>query len=696
MSPIRHRLSTYSEPVFTRRRSIAFAVALVMLVSACSGGSSDSTPSVDISVPTVEFGPGANADGALRPVPNGFGFANFTAASVPSNEFSPADVVTMFGDGPTVCASGSGESCTLTAEAMSWVQMVNDTRQSGHCEGFIVQSLDKFRTSATPVAAELSGSGDVIQGIIRGFATQFIPEARGESRAWRKTKTADIVAELVTSLKSGQPKYVLGVYGDLGGHAILPYAVEFSDAANARIQVYDSNWPGRNRFVSVNVESGEWSFSFDGPDPENDPNIWTGGNGGMDLSSLSSRTGGTCPFCGDGTTAAETMLTIRATSLDWKVETERGTVNATTTVDGVDVSQVRAGITGVYDYVVTVDPALVDTKARDALRVTLPPKSVMYTVTPAGVGRVAATTKSGAVDVSETSLSTTDGLEVRLAAGDEAVLASNADEATVKIGNEAVSGTAVVAGKTVEATTTDDDNSIALVPSAGSVTARPLVLTPTPASPTELSGSLTATRLPDAETRLLSNITPDAPYVLPVAVATTTTAATTTTVATTTGGGQGATGVTTTTRPRTTTTVSGSTTTTIGTTATTVSSTTTAAPTTTSTSTTVANQAPVISTFSCAGRSASTIDFTVVATDPNGDTMTITFTDLSGNVWTNPATRSASNVSGSSYEVFRDQYGTSDFQVRVNVSDGISTTTLTRTWDGDYISNPSCTVVSTP
>jgi hypothetical protein len=616
------------------------------VTAACSGGGGgDAVPTVEVSVPTVEFGPGANADGALRPVPNGFGFANFSAASVPSNEFTAADVVTMFGDGPTVCASGSGESCELTAEAMSWVQMVNDTRQSGHCEGFIVQSLDKFRTSATPMAAELSGSGDVIQGIIRGFATQFIPEARGESRAWRKKSTADVVAQLVTSLKSGAPNYVLGVYGELGGHAVLPYAVEFSDSANARIQVYDSNWPGRNRFVSVNVETGEWTFSFDGPNPEADTNAWTGGNGGMDLSSLESRTGGTCPFCGDGTTATDTMLTIRATSLDWQVETNRGTVTAETSIDGVDVTQVRAGITGVYDYVVSIDPSQVDTTKRDAIRVSLPPKSVMYTVTSAGVGRVAATNKAGEVSVSETRLSTTDGLEIRLAAGNEVVLAAEADEAEVEIGDDAVTGSAVIDGKTVDATTTDDDNAIALVPSGGTISPRPLVLTPAPDSPVELAGSVTATRLPNAEDRLLENITPDERYELPtVAVATTTTPApTTTTTPVTTDGGQTAAAVTTTTKPRATSTVGTTTTTTIGTTATTAAptttavTTTTAAPTTTGAPTTTTSPVNFTHEFRNTGTtngrvnscSAEILDLTVTgATTVNSVTLTVSGTTV--------------------------------------------------------------------
>ncbi|MFM9225014.1 MAG: hypothetical protein ACKOQ1_00025, partial [Actinomycetota bacterium] len=129
-------------------------------------------------------------------------------------------------------------------------------------------------------APDRSTSTDDVQGIIRAFATQFLPETRGESKAWRKMKTADDVAELVSSLKAGPPKYVLGVYGELGGHAVLPYAVEFADAANATIQVYDSNWPGRNRFVTATGARGHQCQSRDERDDTAQTATLGGGHGG--------------------------------------------------------------------------------------------------------------------------------------------------------------------------------------------------------------------------------------------------------------------------------------------------------------------------------------------------------------------------------------------------------------------------------
>ena len=690
-SPIRHRLLTYSESVFTRPRGstpsgrrhssvrmIALVAVASMLSAACSGGNGDAVPAVDVSVPSVTFGPSANADGALRPVPNGFAFPNFAAASMPDQQFAAADMVRMFGDGPTVCASGSGDTCTLTAEALSWAQMVNESRQSGHCEGFIVQSLDKFAGKQTPEAAQLDSTPDVVQGIIRGFATQFIPEARGESKAWRSKKTADIVAELVTSLKAGPPKYVLGVYGDLGGHAVLPYAVEFANESEATIQVYDSNWPGRNRFVTVNVATGDWSFSFDGPDPANDANAWTGGNGDMDLSSLTSRTNGTCPFCGDGTTTADTMLTIRASSLDWSVSTSRGTVNAQTRVDGVDVIPVRAGITGIVDYMISIDPALVETKKKDAITVSLPPQSVLYTVTPSGIGRAVAN-KKGSVALNETSLSTKDGVEVRIAADDAAMLV-RATTAVVTIRNDQISGEASIGDATTRATTSGAKNKIALIETAGKVREEKLVLSPTSDSPAELNGALTATRLPTSQSRLLANITADPSYVLPTTATTTSTAATTTTQSA--GAPQQAASVTTTTRPKAATTSPTTTQTTAAPSTETTTQQTTAttqSPATTSLATT--NTPPVISTFDCpSSQGVSQLKLQVIASDAESS-VTIAFEETEATKYFIDApTSSPDSVLPNNVYVFNGFMSPPKvITVKITVSDG--TTSVSQTKD---------------
>lgn len=675
-----------------KARSTALRAArvtlLVSLLVSCSGGGSADGPSVSVSVPQVDFGPASNVDGKLRPVPNGFAFPNFTAAAAPGNTFAGADLAAMFGDGPDVCASGTGDACSPTAEAASWAQMVNESRQSGHCEGFIVQSLSRFKGGQTPEAAQLPTSTEVVQGILRGFATQFIPETRAESKGWRKTKVRDVLAELVTTLRDGTPDYVLGVYGDAGGHAILPYAVEFASADAARIQVYDSNWPGRNRFVDVDIAAGTWTFSFQGPDPENDPAAWTGGDGDMDLSSLDKRVSGTCPFCGDGTTALETMLTIRASAPTWSIDTERGTVTPQSTVEGVDVSQTRAAINGVFEYVVLIDPATVPLTDKDSITLRLPPKSVAYALTPKGIARAATSGAKGTVGISEGSVSSTEGTTaLRLAAGDE-VIAADGLAAEITAGEGGVSGTARSgSGATVDASTTDDNRAILLTIDGDKPVTKPLEVTTKEDLPQELIGSVTATDLPPATERELANITPDPPYVLPV-VATTTTATVTSTAATTAGGSPA-----TTQKPTsgTTTTIGTTTvTTTAGTTATTNAPTTaapTTSPPTTAAPTTTTNSAPNVSSFTCSSMTASELNVTVVANDANGDSLTYSFLLQSNpGSWFNPNPQTVANEPGQPTK-FKLSGGWIDGAntFKVTVSDGTATGTRTSTFTLDMM-----------
>ena len=108
----------------TSRITAITAVVLAGIVSSCGGGGS-----VPLSAKAIDTG--------LTPKSNGFAFANFGAGAT-AEVFNASDLYTMFGD--RACASGKEENCSPTAQAAAWAQMVNDARQSGHCEGLVVQA----------------------------------------------------------------------------------------------------------------------------------------------------------------------------------------------------------------------------------------------------------------------------------------------------------------------------------------------------------------------------------------------------------------------------------------------------------------------------------------------------------------------------------------------------------------------------
>jgi hypothetical protein len=133
-----------------------------------------------------------------------------------------------------------------------------------------VQAASRFDSKATPVTESLTNAGDVTHGIIRAFATQFLPEVQDATKGWSKKSLVDIVNELSTSFVNKSVSYTMGLYTSSGGHAVMPYAIEFPKPDLAVVKVYDSNWPGMERYVIIDLAAKRWSFSFSGENPQED------------------------------------------------------------------------------------------------------------------------------------------------------------------------------------------------------------------------------------------------------------------------------------------------------------------------------------------------------------------------------------------------------------------------------------------
>ena len=307
-----------------RASRLAVAAVLVAGLVASCGGSETTSPLTAVA-----------ADSGIKPDENGFSFANFGSGAT-SEIFNSADLVTMFGGG--ACVDGIADPCTPTAQASAWARMVNESRASGHCEGLAVQAASRFSAKATPATESLTNTGDVTHGIIRAFATQFLPEVQDVTEEWAKKSLVDIVNELSTSFANKNVSYTMGLYTPTGGHAVLPYAIQFPSPDLAVIKVYDSNWPGMERYVVIDLAAQKWYFSFSGDNPQEDVCAWSGEAGDIDITPMSARTSATCPFCGDGTKVTKSVLLIRSTSLNWSVKTQNGTFSPSSTATVTDVA----------------------------------------------------------------------------------------------------------------------------------------------------------------------------------------------------------------------------------------------------------------------------------------------------------------------------------------------------------------------
>lgn len=306
---------------YCSRSSVVLSLVGALTLVSCGGSASIETDEVsvdEVSVDVVEevseevsIAPsGVPVATEMNPAVNGFAFANFGSGEY-EFEFGVPELVEMFGDGPEICSRGSGSTCSPTAEAAAFAQMVNQARAGGHCEGFSVVATTRFNSQVEPVSVALRDDDETIAALARGFATQFLPEVREDVTRWLGASLGEKVAVLEQSLADGTIDYALGVYTEYGGHSILPYAIEYPTPNTARIMVYDSNWPGMARWVDVDLSTETWSFSFGSANPATDSAPWTGPASMMDLTAMSAREG-SCPFCGDGTRIRSTSMLIRS------------------------------------------------------------------------------------------------------------------------------------------------------------------------------------------------------------------------------------------------------------------------------------------------------------------------------------------------------------------------------------------------
>ena len=263
-----------------RMRVRVAVVSLAALVfSACGGGAGGSGGG-------ASSGGGKAPDGAvatgLQTATDGWSFPNFPSSSYPDVNFDETDLVSMFGSDETICVGGVATPCKLTAEAAAWARMVNQARASGHCEGLVALASSRFNNKETPATVKLPSQDETLHAIMRTFATQFLPEVQESITKWVAASFEDKIDELKKSFAAGVLKYTLGMYTAGGGHALLPYAIEYPTPDTPRVMLYDSNWPGKNRYVDIDLKAKTWRFSFSGADPANDPDAWTGGPQDMD------------------------------------------------------------------------------------------------------------------------------------------------------------------------------------------------------------------------------------------------------------------------------------------------------------------------------------------------------------------------------------------------------------------------------
>jgi len=313
-------------------RAVGVTKALLVTVLLCASCGGSSPPPIEAAASVVAAEEASDSLG-FDVGRHGWAFGNYAASE--SGQFSVADAVTLFGDA-AVCVESEG-ACTPTPAAAEWIEMVASSMQYGVCEGMTVASVDRFLVGANPETALLALTSEVEHRLARLFATQFLDDVITATEQWRTRSVAAIVAELQASLVDpSAEQYTLGVYSKVGGHSVLPYAVDLDDQGRGVVYVYDPNWPGEQRYIEVDTQANRWRFSYFAADQSNDPEAWTGGSGLMDLTPLSVREAPFPePFKGSGT-GAKQLLAISSTTRNWTLTRAGGVLDGESAVPGRD------------------------------------------------------------------------------------------------------------------------------------------------------------------------------------------------------------------------------------------------------------------------------------------------------------------------------------------------------------------------
>jgi uncharacterized repeat protein (TIGR02543 family) len=396
------------------------ALLLVPTLSACSGQQASA----------------AAVATALQPSEDGFSFANFPSSSFPDVNFDEVDLVEMFGSGSGVCVDGISNPCVLTAEAAAWAQMINQARASGHCVGLAAIAALRFNEQSNPKTVQLAQDEGTIRVVSRAFATQFLPEVQQETSNWLAKNLDEKVQALEESFKKGSIDYTLGLYSPNGGHAVTPFAVEYPSKNVARVMVYDSNWPGRNRYVDIDMKKGTWTFSFSGEDPENDLEAWSGGAADLDISSVNFQNS-TCPFCGANVGTKNTMLVIRSESTDWAIGAGDGevTANGVTGNSGSEVLKIKgAAGSQTHDYVVNIPAQSKSSSVDSPIRMNFKGVASVYAVLPKGIASFKTSPNSSSpVVLSGGAISSADPNVTLTLASENLVASSSGSSSTLSI-----------------------------------------------------------------------------------------------------------------------------------------------------------------------------------------------------------------------------------------------------------------------
>jgi len=360
------------------RRLAAALFIGALFSSSCSSGNSDSP--VDTVPATTTIAPIVLEEVPLadHAIPeyvasdDTFSFANFGGGEAPA-DLTVNMARRLYGDSQ-VCSDVSDGKCTPYPVILQLMSQANKSMRGGLCEGLAVLSLRLAGDVETLMTYQNTNTvfdlvkedPALLSEIAYWYVTQFAAEVQETASAFLEKSPAELAQVLMydfAEAEKGNPHtgFTIGIYSEQGGHAVTPYRVE-EMPSGYRIYIYDSNWPGEERWIDVSKE-GAWMYALAATNPTEQSEAWSGGTGTMELTPMRARSGPfTCSFCPqEEGEESGTMLTVAASGskqMSLKIETESG--ERLGYYDGKFVNEIEGAT---YRYLIsgpsTADPVLV-------------------------------------------------------------------------------------------------------------------------------------------------------------------------------------------------------------------------------------------------------------------------------------------------------------------------------------------------
>jgi len=223
----------------------------------------------------------------FNPQKDGFGFKNFRGGE-DSSSIKLQDLIDFFGESG-ICAEGSGSKCVPYPGVTDFLTQLNLVLNNGLCYGFSAMASNLFTDNTNndkETIFEIIRNNEIDHKIARWHMLQFTKEFRDQIDKSIKKTPLEIVSELQKFLTPNDGKIstpvTLALYSSKGAHSITPIDIEESNSGFT-IKVYDSNWPGQLRFVSVS-KTGTWTYQGGHENPNDKSDVWEeSGTGSMAL-----------------------------------------------------------------------------------------------------------------------------------------------------------------------------------------------------------------------------------------------------------------------------------------------------------------------------------------------------------------------------------------------------------------------------